>query len=48
MEEKGKKNENVLNYERDWQRIKDQMIFLETDEEREALLKQFILQNTRL
>jgi hypothetical protein len=48
MEEKDRKNENVLNYERDWQRIKDQMTFLETDEEREVLLRQFILQNTRL
>jgi hypothetical protein len=48
MEEKKSPYENILDYERDWQQIKDLMTFLEKDEEREALLRQFIMQNTRL
>ena len=48
MEGKNSQYENIFNYDRDWQRIKDLMTFLATDAERESLLQQFILQNTRL
>jgi hypothetical protein len=50
MEEKNapqQQYEGILNYERDWQRIKDLMTFLENDSEKDTLLRQFIMQNTR-
>jgi hypothetical protein len=38
----------VLNFDEDWQRIKDLMTFLEKDEEREDVLKRFILSSPSL
>ena len=45
MEERNPEFENVLQWDRDWQRIKDLMGFLETDAEKEQLLSAFIIQN---
>jgi hypothetical protein len=38
----------VLNYDEDWQRIKDLMTFLEKDEEREAVLEGFCMASPSL
>jgi hypothetical protein len=38
----------VLNYDEDWQRIKDLMTFLEDDDEREAVLKGFVMSSPSL
>ena len=48
MEEKNTEYENVLNWDRDWQRIKDTMTFLETDEQRDKSLKFFFDFNQRM